>query len=124
MSSRSAATAGVSAGVAAGSSPRCLVPYSSATSRSSYARRAAVAGRVLARLKVPRERDRLNLDQVLGGGPGLAAPEDQVGGRWLRLAVAAVAGDRDRGDAAGAAQLDAASHVAVCRLRVRLCVRA
>jgi hypothetical protein len=53
---------------------------------------AAVAGRVQARLEAPRERDRLALDQVLGGGLGLAAPDDQVdvdrvrfggcGGRW------------------------------------------
>jgi hypothetical protein len=39
---------------------------------------AAVAGRVLARLKAPGERDRLAVDEVLGGGLGLAFPEDQV----------------------------------------------
>ena len=58
----------------------------------------AVVGGVLARLEPAGEADGLALDEVLGGGLGLALPDDQVDEQCWRLAVAAVAGDGDGGD--------------------------
>src|SRR4051794_21709057 len=77
---------------------------------------AAVARRVLARLKAPAERDRLALDQVLRGGLGLRAPEHELHVHRVAVTVAPVAGQRDGGDAlaaARAAQLDVAGDAAV-----------
>src|SRR5919108_381072 len=76
--------------------------------RDALLARARLVG---ARLEPAAERDGLALDQVLGGGLGLALPEDQVDVDGVGLAVAAVAGHRDGGDAlarVGGAQFDVA----------------
>jgi hypothetical protein len=53
---------------------------------------------------------------VLGGGRGVTLPDDQLDVDALRVAVSAVAGDRDGGDGlagVGGAQLDVAGEAAV-----------
>src|SRR3954454_5413845 len=110
MSSSAAPLAGSAAVRASWSVLRGLGPYSMATSWISSARHFSPLLAVYSRgVKAPAEADGLALDKVLGGGVGLAFPDDEVDEQRGSLVVAPVAGDRDASDAfaaVGAAQLD------------------
>jgi hypothetical protein len=76
----------------------------------------AGAGDVLARIEAAGEAEGLALDEVLGRGGRLDLRDDLVDVGGLRVALAAVAGDRDGGDGlAGVrgARLDGAREAAV-----------